>query len=156
MSDSNPFEATSASAKHPPPAPRDLAITVVLTIAAALGGGYVCGLVLDKYGEFGSVSLWLLGWIVGAVAAKLIKPHRVAGYLLAGGVVAAFVVAEVCWIRLNIENAEQWWEAAKRFPLFLQQFQLSALIAGLMTFFGAGSAYRQAGQRVRYVAVVDA
>lgn len=155
MNEPNPYDGSSPVPAQST-APRDVAIAAVASILVAFAGGYGCGLVIDQFNEIGSVSLWLLGWAAGAAVSKVITPRKTAGYLLAASVMVAFVLAEITWIHFNIEGAEDWFEAAKMFPLFLQQYQISALLGGLMAFFGATSVYRQTGQRVRYVAVVDA
>ena len=156
MSDDNPFDAAHAPASTGTSSLWDLGISIGLALATFVGGGYLCGLALEQFGSLGAISLWATGGIAGFVAAKLIKPHKVAGYVLAAGVVLAFVVAEICWIHWNIVGAEEWPTAISMFPTFLKEYQMDALMGAIFTFFGAASAYRQAGRRYRYIQVVEA
>jgi len=155
VSDDNPF-AASQSGVSVRATGVDVGISVGLALAMLAAGGYLCGWAIEEFGSFGAISLWATGAIAGFVAAKLIKPNKVAGYVLASGVVITFVVAEVYWIHWNYVGAEDWPTAVGMFPRFLREFKTDALIGGLFTFFGAASVYRQAGQRYRYIQVVDA
>ena len=62
------------SPQKPKPAPPDLLRTILAlawTIVVAAGGGYVCGLLITKFGELGSASLYALGWLAGNVGHRI-------------------------------------------------------------------------------------
>jgi hypothetical protein len=123
---------------------QDLVIVVVVALATALGGGCLCGLMIDQFGSLGGISLWALGFIAGLAATKLTQRRSNAmACTLIAACVLAFIVAEVCWIRWNIRDTETWSAAIAKFPLFLQQFRLDAFIAVIFTFFGCQAVYRQ-------------
>ena len=135
--------------------PRDVVLVAVLGLVVASLGGYLCGLAIDAWGGLGAISIWGTGWAAGAVTRKLITPHRLAGMTLVGATVLAAVVAETLWIERNIVGVEHWLDAFMKLPQFARQFSGDVLVAVLLTIFGASSAYRQAGMRYRYVAVMD-
>ncbi len=118
-------------------------------------GGLACGLAINRFGEFGSVSLWALGALSGYVGRKIIAaPSRSVGWGLVAANLSALVVAEVCWIHWNtVQGAEGWWEAVGLFPTFIVEYDRSALIAAVFCIFGAWSAYQQTAIRYRLVAV---
>lgn len=123
-------------------------VVVFLGLAMAIIGGWLCGLMIDRFGVAGSISLWALGFICGFVAAKLsTASSRVLTSSLITACVVAFVFAEVCWIHWNIKDAETWLAAMAKFPLFLKEFQLDAFIAGIFTLFGCQAIYRQTAMR---------
>ena len=135
-------------------------ITNILLVAAwvafvAAFGGLACGLAINRFGEFGSVSLWALGALSGYVGRKIIAaPSRSVGWGLVVANLSALVVAEVCWIHWNtVQGAESWWEAVGLFPTFIVEYDRSALIAAVFCIFGAWSAYQQTAIRYRLVAV---
>lgn len=126
-------------------------------VICGLGGGIVCGLLIDRYAEVGSVSLWALGALSGFVVRKLIaRPSRVVGWSLVAACVTALIVAEVCWLHWNtVQGAEGWWIAVTYLPTFVREKEISAFVAAVFTGLGAWSAYRQVAVRYRLVAVDD-
>lgn len=82
-----------------------------------------------------------MGW----TTRKFLSPSRFVGYVLISAVILALVVAETCWIKWNIVGVETWPQAIGKLWLFVQTYQVDSLIAGLMAFFGASSAFRQTG-----------
>ena len=123
---------------------KNVPLAIVWAIITATAGGYVCGLIINRYGEFGSLSLWAMGALGGYVGQRiLIGRSRLVGSLLIVSSISAMVIAEVCWIHWNIEGAESWQAALKLLPAFVQQYEQAALIAAIATAFGAWSAYRQ-------------
>lgn len=124
-------------------------------VVAGMGGGYVCGLAISRFGEIGSISLWALGALAGYVGRKIISvPSRLVGWVLVVACGAAFVIAEVCWIHWNTkQGAESWWTAFTLLPMFVQEYEIAALFGAILTVFGALSAYRQTAIRYRLVAV---
>ena len=118
-------------------------------------GGLACGLAIDRFGEFGSVSLWPLGALSGYVGRKIMAaPSRSVGWGLVVANLSALVVAEVCWIHWNlVQGTESWWAAVGLLPTFVREYELAALIAGVFCIFGAWSAYQQTAMRYRLVAV---
>lgn len=134
----------------------DLGIGFALALVTVLLGGYLCAKAIDNFGEMGAVSLWLLGWVAGVSAKQAMsRPRKVVGYAMAVAVVLAFLFAEVAWIRWNIKDIDGWGQAIGMLPVFFQQFQMSALAAGIFAFFGASTAYRSAGVRYRMVQVIE-
>jgi len=148
----NPFDSFGS---QPPDKLQSLQwpMAVGLAIVGVLLGGYLCGCVIDQFGSIGSVSIWALGGVLGWAAGKILAPNTTVGYVLATAVVLAFFVAEICWIKWNIVGVETWIDAAKKLPLFFRTYRIDSFITGLMAFFGASSAYRQAGSRYEYVRV---
>ena len=135
---------------------RDLVIGSVAAICTMALGGYLCALAVDRFGEMGGVSFWLLGWVAGSIAKALMsRPRKQIGYAMAISVVMAMLIAEVCWIRWNIKDVDSWSKAVSLFPQFCREYQISVISAALFTFFAASSAYSQAGKRYRLVEVVE-
>ena len=128
---------------------------IAWTVAVPICGGFACGLAIDRFGEFGSISLWALGALSGYVGRKIMAaPSRSMGWGLVVANLSALVVAEVCWIHWNLAlGAESWWEAVGLLPTFIRRYELSALIAAMFCIFGALSAYQQTARRYRLVAV---
>ncbi len=157
---SNPNAATSQKAADHERGSlphRDLLIGLALALILAALGGFLCGLAVDRFGQTGSISLWLAGGATGFLARKLLsRPHKAIGWMLAIANVVALVVAEVCWIHWNlVQGSESLLAAIRLLPEFVQSYQVSVLIAGIFTVFGAMSAYRQAGVRYHLVQVVE-
>jgi len=127
---------------------QDTIVGAVVVTSTALGGGYLCGLMIDQFGATGGISLWALGFVSGSMAVKTTHGRSLvlAGALIAA-CVAAFVIAEVLWIHWNIKDADTLSAALAKFPLFLKEYKVSAFIAGVFTFFGCHSAYRQIAPR---------
>lgn len=154
MTNDNPFQADFTKAK-----PEGLssgmqwAIIGALSLLTVVVGGYLSGCAIDRFGAMGAVAIWATGGIAGFVAAKLVSPDRAFGYLLAAAVVVAFLVAETCWIHWHIKGAETLTAAVALLPQFFSDYSTDALVGGVLTFFGASSAYRQAGIRYRYIPV---
>lgn len=129
---------------------------VVVATIAVVGvtlGGSLAGLAINRFGSFGAVAIWALGGLLGWLTAKFVQPARSFGWLLAATVILAFLVAETCWIRWNIVGADTWLQAIAKLPTFFQTYQLDCLAAGLMTVFGAMSAFRQSAYEYEYVKV---
>jgi hypothetical protein len=145
--------ATSSDAEQP--AASRVALAIVWALVVAVAGGLACGWMFDRFGEFGSISLWGLGALAGVVSRKI---TRVASPLAAWSHVTACVLALlfsiVCWIRWNIVlKPDTWEQAIATLPAFVDQYQRAALIATLFTAFGAYAAWWRAGARYRLVAV---
>ncbi len=122
----------------------DTIVSAAVGLATALGGGCLCGLMIDQFAPVGSISLWALGFVSGFAATKLTQRRSNAtACILAVACILAFVVAEVCWIRWNIQGVESWTDAITKFPRFLKQFRIDAFIAVVFTFFGCQAIYRQ-------------
>ena len=135
---------------------RDLSIGIAIAVATLVGGGAACGWLVNRFGEFGAFSFLLLGWIAGLAARTFMKrPRKSVGYAVAAAVVIAMLIAEVTWIRWNIQDVDGWGKAISLLPDFCQRFTMSAFLAGLCAFFGASSAYREAGVRYKLVRVVE-
>lgn len=156
----NPYAAASegrgGDAAGSPPS-RDLLIGLVLSLILAFLGGFLCGLAVNRFGETGSISLWLAGGVAGYLARKLLsQPRKNVGWMLAVANVFAFLAAEVCFVHWNFEKgAESLLAAIRLLPEFVQNYQLSVLIGGIFTVFGAMSAFRQAGVRYRLVPIAE-
>ena len=134
---------------------RDLGIGFAMAVATALIGAYVCANVIHSFGEFGALELLLLGWLAGSAARKMMsRPRKIVGYAMAAAVIIATLVSEVAWIRWNIVGVDSWGKAIGLLPTFCQQYPISALVAGLCGFFGASTAYKEAGLRYRTIQVV--
>ncbi len=127
-----------------------IATVIVATLTATIGG-YVCGLAISRFGELGSASLWLLGAIAGYVSSKIMNaPSRAVGWGLAVACGLAMLVAETCWIHWKtVQGAEGWWISFALLYTFVQDYQVSALLAAIFTVFGAVSAYRQSTACIR-------
>ena len=150
------MEATSSQSQDNPESSRDIAIGIGVAIVSVVMGGVICALVVHRFGELGSIVFLLLGWLAGAAARKLMsRPRKVVGYCVAAAVISAMLIAEVAWIRWNIEDVESWGQAIGLLPTFFKEFQMTALVAVLFSLFGANSAYREAGVAYRLVRVVE-
>ncbi|MEX2120034.1 MAG: hypothetical protein WD847_10610 [Pirellulales bacterium] len=145
--------ATASDADQPGANRVALAIGWALVVAAA--GGLACGWIIDRFGEFGSISLWGLGALAGVVSRKITRSASpLAAWSQVAACAVALVLAEVCWIRWNIVlKPDTWEQAIATLPTFVEQYQLAALIAALFTAFGAYAAWWRAGARYRLVAV---
>jgi hypothetical protein len=132
----------------------------------AVVGGLVAGLALEKFGMLGAIVFWFVGALGGFVSRKLTQaPHRATAWCLVNACLVAFALGETSWYRWTYtipdpvtgEHRDPTWvEAFSRVPKFLWQHAPIALAAGaLSTFFGAQSAYRQAGQRFRMILAPD-
>lgn len=135
---------------------RDLGIGIAVAVATVIGGGAACGWFVNRFGEFGACFLLLLGWVAGLAARSLMKrPRKIVGYAIAVAVVIAILIAQVTWIRWNIRDVDGWGKAITLLPDFFQQYTRAAFVSGLCAFFGASSAYREAGVRYKLVRVVE-
>lgn len=125
--------------------PLTLGMQLGWAFVVATVGGYLCGLVIDWVGEVGSISLWGLGALAGAICWKIgSQPNKLVAWSLVVATITAFLVAETFWIHWNIkQGAESLWTAASLLPQFFQEYKVSGFIGGIMTGFGAYSAYRQ-------------
>lgn len=148
----NPYES---SQKQDASAQLHWPIIAALGVATVLFGGYLGGCAIDEFGRLGGAALWGAGALAGFIASKTVVPQKNFGYALAAAVVLAFFVAEACWIHWNIVGAEAWPAAIAKLPEFFSTYTFDAAIGGLFTFFGAQSAYSNAGMRYRYVRVAD-
>lgn len=111
----------------------------------ALAGGAACGWCISKFAEWGSVSLWALGFVAGLAARRLQLEGRFSAWALAIACFVAYAVAETCWLRWNTKNGEEgWWASICLWPMFLNEYTVSALIGAAFAAFGAESAFRQA------------
>lgn len=145
MAASEPHPQIGAATKPPPiELPEKRALAVAWAFIVALVGGYACGWCVSEFAEWGSVSLWALGFVAGLAARRLQLPRRFSAWALAIACIIAYVVAETCWLRWNTKNGnEGWWASVCLWPLFLNDYTISALIGAVFAAFGADSAYRQ-------------
>ena len=123
----------------------------------AVGGGFLCGVLVSEFGEFGSIALWGLGALAGFVSRKItVTPCKGVAWGLVVACAIAAVIAETCWLRWNtVPGQEGWLKAISLLPTFVQNYTLSAAMAVLFTAFGASSAFFQAGRRYRRVVVYE-
>lgn len=116
----------------------------VLGILVAGAGGWLTGLAVDQFGEVGSVTVWFVGVLAGLVVNRMGWRGNVAVFgLLVAGIAAAGVVAEVCWMRWNIQQADSWGAAVQLLPRFIQEYRTSAFVMLIFVVFGSLSAYHQ-------------
>lgn len=130
----------------PPPieSPEKRGLSVAWAVVVALAGGLACGWCVSKFAEWGSISLWALGFVAGLATRRLQLAGRFSAWALAIACIVAYVVAETCWLRWNTKNGEEgWWASICLWPLFLDEYTISALIGAVFAAFGAESAYRQ-------------
>lgn len=138
----NPYIAPKASL--PLKASRSsLAIAIAWAAIVAIGGGFACGWCVSQFGEFGSLSLAACGALAGYVSRKITRrPSRLAGTCQVTATCVAFFIAETCWLHWKTRNGEASWAAAiSVWPLFIREYQLSALIGAAATAYGAWCAY---------------
>ena len=137
--------------------PKSIPLAILWTLITATAGGFACGLVIDRFGELGCISLWAMGAFAGFVAQRILGGRsRLVGLVLIASCVSTLVIAETCWIHWHIkQGAESWLAAFGLLPTFVQDYERSALIGAIFTAFGAWSAYRQNAVRYRLVAVDD-
>ena len=154
-SDDNPYEAprrfsvshrrhgTLGSGNNVP-------LAIVWTLIIATVGGVACGLLIDRFGELGSISLWAMGALAGYVAQRILGGgSRLVSFALVASCVSAFVIAETCWIHWNTkQGAESWLAAFALLPTFVKDYEIAALMGAIFTGFGAWSAYRQTADRL--------
>lgn len=116
----------------------------VLGILVAAAGGWLAGLAVDQFGEVGSVTVWFIGVLAGWVVDRMGWRGNVIVFgLLVAGIAAAGVVAEVCWMRWNIQQADSWVAAVQLLPRFIQEYRTSAFVMLVFIVFGSLSAYHQ-------------
>ena len=133
----NPYESPKSQllASASPPL-----IAVVWSVAVALLGGLGCGWCINQFGEFGALSLSANGGYVSHKITRRASKLAAVSQVIGAGV--AFFVAETCWLHWNIVQGEESWGAAVRiWPLFLREYQLSALIGAACTAYGTWCAY---------------
>lgn len=120
-----------------------LTMAIGWALVVAVGGGFLCGLAVSRYGTFGAVGLAVFGVLGGSISHKITRgPSKVAALALLLAMVVAFFVAETCWIRWNTENGELgWWAAITTWPAFIREKELAALIGAACAVWGAWSAY---------------
>lgn len=123
----------------------------VLAVAA-----YVTALVVGRFGEPGLLLIWGSGVLSGVAAKNVLgqSTSRAVGVLLIVGCLLATTYVEVHYIRFHMKQGEDGWLASlKLLPTFLQQFQMSAIVAAVATVLGGMSGYRQVANRWRYIRV---
>ncbi|HVA46529.1 MAG TPA: hypothetical protein VNH11_09155 [Pirellulales bacterium] len=120
-----------------------LSIALGWSLVVAFVGGLACGWCISHFGEFGALSLAACGALAGYVSHKITRgPSKIAGVSQVIGTCLAFFIAETCWLHWNTRNGEpDWWAAIGVWPLFIREYQLSALIASACTAYGAWCAY---------------
>lgn len=124
--------------------PAKRAGSVAWAIVVAMLGGVACGWCMSKYNDLGAPSLWALGCLAGVTARRLQLSGRFNAWALAIACLVAYGVAETCWLRWNTKNGEEgWWASICLWPLFLNEYTISALIGIVFAAFGAESAFRQ-------------
>lgn len=141
-SESNPYVAPKTG---PPlkPSRSSVAIATAWAAVVAFGGGFVCGWCVSQFGEFGSLSLAAGGALAGYVSRKITRqPSKLAGASQVIATCLMFFIAETCWLHWKTRNGEASWAAAiSVWPLFIREYQLSALIGAAATAYGAWCAY---------------
>ena len=136
---------------------KNVPLAMAWAVVVATGGGFVCGLAIDRYGELGSITLWAMGAFAGYVAQKILGGRsRVVGAVLVVSCVSVFVISETCWIHWNIkQGADSWLAAFRLLPTFVQEYERAALFGAIVTALGAWSAYSQTALRYRRIAADD-
>lgn len=149
----HPYRQPSQRSPSQPPGGARLGGAIAWVVIVLIAGGALASYCVLRFGERGLFVVWPLGWISGVVAAKILggRSQLVGGLL----VVACFgmtTIAEVYWIHEKIDGAdESWFKAISLLPAFIQQFQISAFIALVISIIAAISAWR--GVAARYVRV---
>ncbi len=117
---------------------------VVLCVVVAIVGGWLTGLAVDQFGEVGSVTVWLVGVLAGLVVNRMgWRGNAAVLVLVIVGLALAGVVAEVCWMRWNIQQADSWSAAIQLLPRFALEYRTSAFVMLIFIVFGSMSAYHQ-------------
>jgi hypothetical protein len=113
------------------------------SLVVAFGGGLACGVCVSRYGEFGALSLAACGAFAGYVSRKITQgPSKAGGLCQVIGMCLAFVVAYTAWIHWKtVKGEEGWWVAFTLWPVFIREYELSALIGALLAGYGAWSGY---------------
>ena len=166
-SSSRPSSVLSQVSSTPEPPPRHIPLAIVLGLGICVVGGFATGHMLTNHPVFG-VILMGVGWVSGFTARKITgSACRTVGYCLVAGCVLSFCLAMVSWYRWGITLPDEvnkgqrrdptWQEAILGAPRVLIQGQapVTLIISGICVAFGATEAFRQAGRRFRWVAVVE-
>ncbi len=157
QTNSQPPDPPALPPSSPKTSPQNVPLAIIWAIAVAILGGYLCGLAISQFGWQGSISLWGLGALAGHFGRKILKaPCRPVAWCLVAACAAAFVLAEICWIRWEtVQGQEGWWAAAGRLLQFVREAPRPAFIGALFAGLGAYSAYQQTARRYRIVMVVE-
>ncbi|HJN09508.1 MAG: hypothetical protein QGH33_01930 [Pirellulaceae bacterium] len=148
--------AGSGPTKRPPDIMR-LAYAILWVTFVLIGGGALASYCALEFGELGMFVVWPIGWAGGFVASKILGgKSRFVGSLLVAACFGISVIAEVIWIHTEIEGAdESWVKAISLLPAFIRQYRVSALIALIVSIFGAMSAWQQLSARYVRVRIDD-
>ena len=133
-------------------------LALACDVLIAIVGGMACSWLVVKYGEWGTVSIWGLGAVGGFVSRKITSgPCKISAWILVAACILTLPAAEVSWLHWQTKQgaALNWFQCITLLPLLVKEYTLSVLISGVFTFFGAQSAYSQAGRRYRVVVVAD-
>lgn len=157
---------SSAGTRGEPPAPsgsvnaspRSVPLAGAWVVGLFVVAAVACSWLVVQFGELGGVGIWAAGGIGGLMARKITSsPSRAVAWALVGMCVLLFFATEVSWIHWKTKQGADlsWAECFTLLPVFFREYKLSAFIGALFTFFGAQSAYWQAGRRYRMVAVEE-
>jgi hypothetical protein len=132
--------------------PQILASGLAWALVVAIGGGWICGVLLLKYRMLGFLSLMVIGVLGGAVSRRISRRSvRLLGGALAVAVLIAMVLGQVYWLRYGVRDVEAWGQAFAAWPTMVTSpgYRNSTIIALICAALGAHSAYWRAGKRFR-------
>jgi hypothetical protein len=146
MDEPNPYQSPTSQSPLPNSA---LLLAVAWSVIVALLGGVTCGWCISHFGEVGALALAANGALAGYVSHKITRRgNRLAAVSVVIGACVAFFVAETCWLHWDtVQGEASWGEAIRLWPLFVREYQLSALIGAGSTAYGAWCAYGYATHR---------
>jgi hypothetical protein len=157
-----PSELSSGPVAHTSVAtiPSKRAVPLALVWCAVLFaiGTVVCSWLVVQFSELGGIGLWAVGGLGGFVARKITRsPSAFVAWVLVGICIILFPIAEVSWIHWKTKQGAElsWLQCIPLLTVFVREYKFAALIGALFTYFGAQSAYWQAGRRYRMVMVAE-
>ncbi len=130
--------------------PQILAAGLVWALVVAIGGGWICGVLLLKFRMLGYLSLLAIG-VLGGVVSRRISRRSVPmlGWALAAAILIAMVFGQVYFRRYGVRDVEAWGQAFAAWPKMVLSpgYRKSTLIALICAALGAHSACWRAGRR---------
>ena len=154
--ENTPSQVISAQASAVKGGPQFIPLAFVWVVVLFGVGAVVCSWLVVEFGQLGGIGLWAVGGLGGLVARKLTRvPSAAVAWALVAVCVLLLPIAEVSWIHWKTKQGANlsWFECFSLLPVFVQEYRISAFLGAIFTFFGAQSAYWQAGKRYRLVAV---